>query len=64
MENQNSLDPQVRTRIMIQNIKDTIDDVSSSLSSDKPLLRSELIDIINTLIGDLEVEVRILETRP
>jgi len=64
MENQNSQDPQVRTRIMIQNIKDTIDDVSSSLSSDKPLLRSELIDIINTLIGDLEVEVRILETRP
>ncbi len=57
-------DPQVRTDIAKENIKDTIDDVSSSLSSDKPLLRSELIDVINNLIGDLQVEIRILETRP
>ena len=67
MENQNSQntqDPQVRTRIAQENIKDTIDDVSSSLSSDKPLLRSELIDLIQTLIDDLQVEIRILDTRP
>ncbi len=64
METQKPQDPQVRTDIAKENIKDTIDDVSSSLSSDKPILRSELIDLIQTLIGDLEVEVRILETRP
>ena len=64
MENPNPQDPQVRTDIAKENIKDIIDDVSSSLSSDKPILRSELIDLIQTLIGDLEVEVRILDTRP
>ena len=57
-------DPQVRTDIAKENIKDIIDDVSSSLSSDKPILRSDLIDIINILIDDLQVEVRILDTRP
>ena len=66
MENPNPQDPQVRTDIAKENIKDIIDDVSSSLSgsSDKPLLRSELIDIIRILIDDLQVEVHILDTRP
>ena len=64
METQKPLDPQVRTDRAKENIKDIIDDVSSSLSSDKPLLRSELIDLINILIDDLQVEVRILDTRP
>ena len=64
METQKPQDPQVRTDIAKENIKDIIDDVSSSLSSDKPLLRSELIDLINILIDDLQVEVRILDTRP
>ena len=54
-------DPQVRTRIAHENIKDIIADASSSLSSDKPLLLSDIIDIITTLVGDLEVEIRIAE---
>ena len=61
METQNPQDPQVRTQIALENIKDIIADASSSLSSDKPLLLSELIDIIATLVGDLEVEIRIAE---
>ena len=61
METQNPQDPQVRTQIALENIKDIIADASSSLSSDKPLLLSDIIDIINTLIGDLEVEIRIAE---
>ena len=61
METQNSQDPQVRTQIALENIKDIIADASSSLSSDKPLLLSDIIDIITTLIGDLEVEIRIAE---
>ena len=64
MENPNPQDPQVRTDIAKENIKDIIDDVSSSLSSDIRLLRSELIDIIRILIDDLQVEVHILDTRP
>ena len=64
METQKPQDPQVRTDRAKENIKDIIDDVSSSLSSDKPLLRSELIDIIRILIDDLQVEVHILDTRP
>tara|TARA_A100001011_G_scaffold266919_1_gene275978 strand:+ start:270 stop:476 length:207 start_codon:yes stop_codon:yes gene_type:complete len=54
-------DPQVRTNIAKENIKDIIADASSSLSSDKPLLLSDLINIINTLVGDLQVEIRIAE---
>ena len=61
METQNPQDPQVRTQIAHENIKDIIADASSSLSSDKPLLLSDIIDIITTLIGDLEVEIRIAE---
>ena len=61
METQNPQDPQVRTQIALENIKDIIADASSSLSSDKPLLLSDIIDIITTLIGDLEVEIRIAE---
>ena len=64
METQKPQDPQVRTDRAKENIKDTIDDVSSSLSSDKPLTREQLIDLVNTLVGDLQVEVRILDTRP
>ena len=64
METKKPQDPQVRTDIAKENIKDIIDDVSSSLSSDKPLLRSELIDIIRILTDDLQVELRLLETRP
>ena len=61
METQKPLDPNVRTQIALENIKDIIADASSSLSSDKPLLLSDIIDIITTLIGDLEVEIRIAE---
>ena len=61
METRNSQDPHVRTQIALENIKDIIADASSSLSSDKPLLLSDIIDIITTLIGDLEVEIRIAE---
>ena len=61
METQKPQDPQVRTQIALENIKDIIADASSSLSSDKPLLLSDIIDIITTLIGDLEVEIRIAE---
>ena len=61
METQNPQDPQVRTQIALENIKDIIADASSSLSSDKPLLLSDIIDIITTLIGDLEVEIRVAE---
>ena len=61
METQNPQDPQVRTKIAHENIKDIIADASSSLSSDQPLLLSDLIDIINNLIGDLQVEIRIAE---
>ncbi len=61
MENPNPQDPQVRTQVALENIKDIIADASSSLSSDKPLLLSDIIDIITTLIGDLEVEIRIAE---
>ena len=61
MENPNPQAPQVRTQIALENIKDIIADASSSLSSDKPLLLSDIIDIITTLIGDLEVEIRIAE---
>ena len=57
-------DSQVRTDIAKENIKDTIDDISSSLSSDKPLTREQLIDIVNILVNDLQVELRLLETRP
>ena len=64
METQKPQDPQVRTDRAKENIKDIIDDVSSSLSSDKPILRSELIELIRILIDDLQVEVRILDTRP
>ena len=61
METQNPQDPQVRTQIALENIKDIIADASSSLSSDKPLLLSAIIDIITNLVGDLEVEIRIAE---
>ena len=61
METQNPQDPQVRTQIALENIKDIIADASSSLSSDKPLLLSDIIDIITNLVGDLEVEIRIAE---
>ena len=61
MENPKPQDPQVRTDIALENIKDIIADASSSLSSDKPLLLSDIIDIITTLVGDLEVEIRIAE---
>ena len=61
METRNSQDPQVRTQIALENIKDIIADASSSLSSDKPLLLSDIIDIITNLVGDLEVEIRIAE---
>ena len=61
MDTQNSQDPHVRTQIALENIKDIIADASSSLSSDKPLLLSDIIDIITNLVGDLEVEIRIAE---
>ena len=57
-------DPQVRTDIAKENIKDTIDDISSSLSSDKPITREQLIDVVSALVNDLQVELRLLETRP
>ena len=44
------------------NIKDVLGDISSSLSSDHhQYTREELINILNGLIFDLEVEVRVLE---
>ena len=64
METQKPLDPQVRTQIAHENIKDIIADASSSLSSDKPLTREQLIDIVSALVNDLQVELRLLETRP
>ena len=54
-------DSQVRTDIAKENIKDTIDDISSSLSSDKPLTQEELVDVMKRLINDLQVEVYTLE---
>ena len=44
MENPKPQDPQVRTQIALENIKDIIADASSSLSSDKPLLLSDIIE--------------------
>ena len=54
-------DSQVYTDIVQENLKDLLGDISSSLSSDKPLTQEELVDVMKRLINDLQVEVYTLE---
>ena len=54
-------DSQVHTDIVQENLKDLLGDISSSLSSDKPLTQEELVDVMKRLINDLQVEVYTLE---
>ena len=56
-----TLDSQVHTDIVQENLKDLLGDISSSLSSDKPLTQEELVDVMKRLINDLQVEVYTLE---
>lgn len=54
-------DPQVLTEHSRENLKDLLGDISSSLSTDRPITREELVDTLKCLINDLQVEVYTLE---
>ncbi len=54
-------DPQELTEHSLENLKDLLGDISSSLSTDRPITREELLDILKCLINDLQVEVYTLE---
>ena len=45
----------------IESLKDLLGGISSSLSTDRPITREELLDILKCLILDLQVEVYTLE---
>ena len=55
------MDPQELTEQSRENLKDLLGDISSSLSTDRPITRKELLDTLNKLIHDLLIEAYALE---